>query len=53
MDENFEALLKTEEQNIKTNQTKEDVLRFSKIKIKRMCRALCLPSKDYNPQKNS
>lgn len=51
MDENFEALLKTEEQNIKTNQTKEDVLRFSKIKIKRMCCALCLPSKDYNPQK--
>ncbi len=51
MAKNFETLLKTEEQSKTTIQTNDDILRFSKSKIKRICKALCLSSKDYDPKK--
>ena len=53
MAESFDALLKTEEQptEIIPEQTNEDIFKSSKFKIKGICRALCLPSKRYNPQR--
>lgn len=51
MVENLDTLLKTEEQTTVVEQASDDIFKNSKIKIKNICRALCLPSKRYNPQK--
>lgn len=53
MAENFDTLLKTEEQPTETiiEQVNEDIFKSSKLKIKGICKALCLPSKRYNPQR--
>lgn len=52
MDNNFDALLKTEEALDDATQTTDDVLKYSKIKIRAICRALCLPTKKYDPSKS-
>lgn len=50
MAENFDVFLKTDEETT-IEQTNEDILKYSKLKIKNICNALCLQSKKYDPQK--
>lgn len=51
MNNNFDSLLKTEDVSIETSHPSEDILKYSKQKIKRMCQALCLPAGKYDPSK--
>ena len=51
MDNNFDSLLKTDGEIGIVSAPADDVLKFSKIKIKRICQALCLPASKYNPPK--
>ena len=49
MDNNFESLLKTDGQIINIPQSNDDVLKYSKLKIRNICRALCLSATKYEP----
>ena len=50
MDNYLDVLLKTEnDASADTNGIQEDPFKYSKYKIKNICRALCLSSKDYKP----
>ena len=51
MNNNFDSLLKTEDVSIETSHPTEDILKYSKQKIKRMCQAFCLPAGKYDPSK--
>ena len=51
MDNNFESLLKTDGQIVNNLQSNDDVLKYSKLKIRNICRALCLPATKYEPAK--
>lgn len=51
MTEEFDILLKTQENTEIHKQTNDDIFKNSKFKIKKLCRALCLPAKDYKPEK--
>ena len=51
MDNNFESLLKTDNAVENTSQSSDDVLKYSKIKIKGICKALCLAASRYDPSR--
>ena len=51
MAKNLDALLKTENASTDAPTTKEDPFKYSKLKIKNICRALCLSTASYEPQK--
>lgn len=52
MDKNLDVLLKTEnDASADTNDVHEDPFKYSKYRIKNICRALCLSSKDYKPER--
>ncbi len=51
MAENLDNLLKTESTATDIPAVQEEPFKFSKFRIKNICRALCLPAKTYEPQK--
>ncbi len=51
MDNNFESLLKTNTETKVVAQQSDDALKYSKQKIRRICKNLCLPSNNYDPSK--
>lgn len=51
MDNNFESLFKTDEAIEQPSQNVEDVLKYSKVRIRAICKAFCLSAKKYDPSR--
>lgn len=51
MPNGLDALLKTDQQSTGTAPKSDDIFKYPKLKIKNICKALCLPSNTYDPQK--
>ena len=51
MDDNYNSLLKTNSEVVNETKPNDDVLKYTKFKIKNICKALCLPSQKYDPAK--
>lgn len=51
MDNNLESLFRTNNGTEGVEQASDDALKYPKQKIRKICRALCLPSNKYDPAK--